>query len=71
MAAITAAMTCPKDHRHNRSLSISLYRTQVAARGEFEPKASNKVDQKTAPVILSPLTGPDRPGWEGRKAGTA
>ena len=37
----------------------------------FQPKVNNKVDQGTAPVILPPLTSPDRPGWEGRKAGTA
>ena len=68
MAAITAAMTYPKDYRYNRSLSLLI--SLVAARGEFDPKASNRVDQKTAPVTLPPLTGPDRPGGEGRKAGT-
>ena len=69
-AAITVAMTRPTDPQHSRSLLISQYPTQAAARGQYVSKASNKVDHKTASVILSPLTGPDGPSQELRRART-
>ena len=79
MAAITAVMTYPKDSRYNRSLSLVI--SLVAARGEFDPKASNRVDHQTASVTIHPLPSPDslhplppspaktRQDWWGRREG--